>query len=87
MLERTYGVTAGDYAAILKEQRGRCPICGGSPKSKRLALDHDHKTGKPRGLLCSRCNHDLLGAAHDSVQILRAAINYLENPPADRVLT
>ena len=48
-----------------------------------LALDHDHKTGAVRGYLCQRCNHDLLGAAYDNVDILRAAVRYLETPPAD----
>ncbi len=36
-----------------------CGICGAPPKTKRLDRDHDHRTGKPRGLLCHRCNRVL----------------------------
>jgi hypothetical protein len=39
-----------------------------------------------RGVICKRCNHDLLGAAHDDIEILKRAIAYLESPPADAVL-
>lgn len=78
-LEKVYGITPGRYAAKLAEQRGVCAICWQPPVTKRLAVDHDHKTGQRRGLLCSRCNHDLLGAAHDSLTILRRAVAYLEH--------
>lgn len=75
---KTYGLGDGDYEALYRAQSGRCAICWARPRSKRLAVDHDHKTGAVRGLLCSRCNHDLLGAAHDDVAILRRAVAYLE---------
>lgn len=76
-VETTYGITAAEYAAKLAEQDGRCAICRGVPRSKRLAVDHNHKTGAVRGLLCKRCNHDLLGAAHDSIEMLERAVGYL----------
>jgi Recombination endonuclease VII len=41
---------------MLAEQGGGCAICGAEPKTKRLHVDHDHKTGAVRGLLCFRCN-------------------------------
>lgn len=82
MLVKTYDITADDYAALLKLQGGRCAICRGRPRSIRLAADHHHRTGVVRGLLCSRCNHDLLGAAHESIEILDNAINYLMDPPS-----
>ena len=45
------------YEHYIELNRGeRCGICGAAPKTKRLDRDHDHKTGLPRGLLCSRCN-------------------------------
>lgn len=80
-VEETYGLTTEGYAALLAAQGGRCAICWGVPRTKRLAVDHDHTSGAVRGLLCSRCNHDLLGAAHDDVEILRRAVAYLESPP------
>lgn len=82
MIERTYDLTAEQYAALLELQDGRCAICRGAPKSQRLSVDHDHRTGRVRGLLCSRCNHDLLGAAHDSLELLTRAAGYLETPPS-----
>lgn len=60
-----YGITADDYDRMLKEQDGKCKLCnkeehvrGTTPdkKPKRLAVDHCHKTGKVRGLLCHNCN-------------------------------
>lgn len=82
MIERTYGLTATEYDRLLAEQGGRCAICRARPKSKRLAVDHDHKTGAVRGLLCSRCNHDLLGSAWDSLAMATALWHYMNTPPA-----
>lgn len=82
MIEKTYGLTAGEYSALFDAQGGRCAICRARPKSKRLAVDHDHKTGAVRGLLCSRCNHDLMGSAWDSLALVVALWHYLNTPPA-----
>jgi hypothetical protein len=80
-VEKTYGITAEGYDALLKAQGGKCAICRARPVSKRLAVDHDHKTGAVRGLLCSRCNHDLMGSAWDSLAIAVALWHYLNTPP------
>jgi len=53
------GLSLEDYDALLVAQGGGCAICGTTPKSRRLHVDHDHKTGKVRGLLCMRCNRAL----------------------------
>lgn len=87
MVAKTYGLEAGDYERLLEAQGGRCAICRARPKSKRLAVDHDHKTGAVRGLLCSRCNHDLMGAAWDSLAIAVALWHYLNTPPASGTWT
>lgn len=81
-VEDNYGISAERYAEILKQQGGRCAICRNVPRTIRLAVDHDHQTGEPRGLLCKRCNHDLLGGGHDDVEMLYRAIAYLLYPPA-----
>ena len=81
-LESTYGIDAEEYDRIFKLQGGRCFICRNAPATKRFAVDHDHKSGDVRGILCKRCNHDLLGGAHDDVALLWRALGYLLFPPA-----
>jgi hypothetical protein len=78
---RIYGVEPDEFERVLQLQGGTCAICRNRQQSKRLALDHDHTTGEPRGILCQTCNYKLLGAAYDSVRILRAAVTYLEHTP------
>ncbi len=58
-LKKNFGITLEDYDRMFAEQKGLCKICGGDTPNKRLAIDHDHKTGKVRGLLCLRCNTKL----------------------------
>ncbi len=53
------GITDEGYAAMLAEQGGGCAICGSTPKTRRLHVDHDHASGRVRGLLCHRCNRAL----------------------------
>ena len=57
-LKHNYGIDHGWYEAKLAEQGGSCALCGGGPSAgdKYLAVDHNHKTGAVRGVLCSRCN-------------------------------
>lgn len=52
-----YGMSLEDYAWRVHGQKGRCLLCGEVPNTKRgLVVDHDHKNGRVRGLLCSPCN-------------------------------
>ena len=53
------GVTPEEYDRLLAEQDGGCAICGNPPKTRRLHVDHNHRTAKVRGLLCFRCNRGL----------------------------
>lgn len=83
-VEKVYGIDAAEYARLLKLQGGKCAICRARPRSKRLAVDHDHQTGAVRGLLCAGergCNRSLLGGAHDSISLISAAWHYLNTPP------
>lgn len=67
-----------DYERSLALQDGKCAICGDGPSLRRkLAVDHDHKTKRIRGLLCHRCNMGL-GLAEDSSVLLRAMADYLD---------
>ncbi len=50
-LLRKYNITKSDYGQILSEQKGVCAICGNSQKRRKLAVDHNHATGKIRGIL------------------------------------
>lgn len=81
-IKKEFGIDAVEYERLLDAQGGVCAICLGRPRSARLAVDHDHNNGAIRGLLCSRCNTELLGSAHDSVDILLRAVKYLQEPPA-----
>ena len=82
-LNRRYGISLHEYKEILKSQKGVCAICGkndGRMKNSTvypLSVDHDHKTGKVRGLLCNSCNSGL-GYFQDSLNFLNKAIIYLE---------
>lgn len=77
-LKIQFGLDWDEYDFLLAAQGGRCAICDGRPRKHLLAVDHDHKTGEIRGLLCSRCNHKLLGSANDDPARLRKAADYLE---------
>lgn len=77
-LKRNHGLSIGDYDAMLSKQDGKCAIHGGVCKSgRRLAVDHDHETGKIRELLCGQCNQ-ALGLLRESVEVFERAIRYLK---------
>ena len=75
---RKYGLTQAKYNSLFELQKGRCQICGGD-LNHGLNVDHDHKTGTVRGLLCSYCNTGL-GLFRDDVSTLARAIAYLVRP-------
>jgi hypothetical protein len=77
----SYGITVVEYAAILADQGGGCAICGKPPGKTWHAVDHDHATGRVRGVLCALCNH-MLGQAKDNPTLLRRAAEYLEESHA-----
>jgi hypothetical protein len=90
----TYNLTKEMYEALYKAQGGRCATCQrATGKTRRLSVDHDHKccSGRTscgrcvRGLLCRPCN-TLLGRARDAIEFFARCIEYLSNPPAQRIL-
>lgn len=77
---RKYGITWDEYLKMRENQGGKCAICGaeiGDVLGNRLYVDHDHDTGKVRGLLCADCNFGL-GKFRNDVVLMRKAIAYLE---------
>ena len=91
LLEKSYGMTIEQYDALLKAQDGKCAICKKvetyvnyrTRQVKRLAVDHDHKTGRVRGLLCNRCNR-ALGIVENIQESLPLFVDYLRRN-SDRV--
>jgi len=82
-LKATYGITLDEYDQMVIKQKNRCAICG-KPESRsikgavpRLGIDHNHKTGEIRELLCYSCNL-ALGYANDDPELLKRMIAYLE---------
>ena len=74
----SYGVTLEQWNEMFQAQGGRCAICGTHQCStkKSFSVDHCHKTGKVRGLLCQNCN-TALGKFKDDEELLHSAIRYL----------
>lgn len=78
---KTYGITPVDFEELKTRLNSCCAICRKPPSYKMgLCVDHDHATGKVRGLLCHKCNA-ALGAFNDDTNLLRSAISYLIDPP------
>ena len=79
-LKRNYGLTFEEFDLMLTHQDNSCAICKGTKtygRHKRFTVDHDHSTGKIRGLLCHRCN-TALGLIGDDIHTLKSMIKYLE---------
>ncbi len=89
-LKREFHVTLEEVNSVLKFQDYRCAGCKRPATEFRngLAVDHDHKTGKVRGLLCWLCNKALgkFADAEDTVPKMKSLIEYLEHPPFTVVL-
>lgn len=87
-LKREYGMSIEDFDQMLARQDGRCSIClSPSPKWKHgWNIDHCHKTGKIRAILCSNCNKTL-GLLGESIPTLHRMIQYIEqHQPAATLL-
>lgn len=76
-LRKQYGIGVDEYEQMLTDQGGGCAICGvkfGDPTGRKLAVDHCHKTGKVRGLLCGSCNQGLGKFGDDPDRLDRAGL-------------
>lgn len=84
-LAAIFNLTPAEYADILEAQGGGCAVCGRKPGDVQLPVDHDHRSGFVRGILCTFCNLRVV-AKHTDPKLLYRAAEYLENPPARRAL-
>ena len=77
---KVYGITLEQVQEMREQSGGICSICNreGKHHHKRLVIDHDHKTGKVRGLICSTCN-SMIGWCGEDTQTLQNLINYLNH--------
>lgn len=81
-VQSTYGLPPGTYGILYNFQGRTCAGCRRAKGiSKKLAVDHDHSTGRVRGLLCSTCNR-LLGHFRDDPETFLRLAAYLKSPPA-----
>lgn len=80
-----YGLKSGEYGKIYLVQGGKCAICRrATGATRKLSVDHDHKDGLVRGLLCRPCN-DLLGHLRDDPAAGYRIAAYLVDPPAQQI--
>ena len=80
-LRNKYGLTTVRFDEMLSAQNGKCAICGATAPNhhkKRLNVDHCHKTGAVRGLLCDACNR-AIGLLKDDPEIMKRAISYIQS--------
>lgn len=85
-LQKLYQITANDYDSLLAEQGHKCAICGSTETGRNdswFCVDHDHRTGEVRGLLCNNCNRGL-GLFKDNELILNSAENYVRTHRTNR---
>lgn len=73
-LKDRFGITLDEFNLMVESQGGGCWVCNSTNK---LSVDHDHATGKIRGILCNSCNRSL-GLLHDDIPRIRKLIDYLE---------
>lgn len=76
-LKREYNISTEEYEKMYKGQCGLCSICDKKEELYKLAIDHDHKTGRIRGLLCRKCNA-ALGLFGDNTETMKRAMKYIE---------
>ncbi len=76
-LKRRFGLTIDEFDKMLTEQSGKCYLCFTEILGKEVKVDHSHKTGKVRKLLCHNCN-TALGHLRDDVDLFKRCIDYLE---------
>lgn len=77
LLKRQFGLSLEKYTEMFNSQSGLCAICNKSQSYKMLAVDHNHKTGRVRGLLCSICN-TVLGLLYEDMTTMKSMMDYIQ---------
>ncbi|KKN73549.1 hypothetical protein LCGC14_0400010 [marine sediment metagenome] len=88
-LRANYGMTPEDYEQLLQAGNKRCWLCGTTEpgrNDKHFSVDHDHITGRIRGLLCFACNAGIIGRMEEREVTLKTLANYLKGKKACRIL-
>lgn len=91
-LKQDHGITLDEYERMVADQGGVCKICRRPPRGGRthhdqmLHVDHDHSSGRVRGLLCRQCNV-AIGFLDEDVEIIASAIHYLRRSAATETNT
>jgi hypothetical protein len=93
-LRKTYTISDQQFWMLFDVQNGKCCLCSRPARTKNLSVDHDHKCCKGsvscgrcvRGLLCGRCNTKLMPLVDHHLDVIHAAIEYANNPPAQQLL-
>jgi hypothetical protein len=75
---KRHNLSVTEFWTIYEEQDGTCPICDEALKPEESAIDHNHQTGKVRGILCKTCNRGL-GLLRDNPETLQRAVFYLKD--------
>ncbi len=77
--KRLYKIPVHEYDKMLEKQNDGCAICGElNLDGRRLAVDHNHNTGKIRGLLCQRCNGFIVGIIEKYPELIQKSVEYLK---------
>lgn len=77
-----YGLSRAEVEQMIADQGGLCPICNKRPATQ---VDHDHRTGKVRAILCLKCNAGL-GALKDDLRLVWSAVDYLHPIPLEELV-
>jgi len=82
-LKINYNLTPQQYRAMVDDTGGVCPVCGKHPT--QWQVDHNHRSGKIVGVVCKACNVGALAMTFHDTACVRHLLDYLENPPAERI--
>lgn len=80
-LRKKFGLDVESYRALVESANGRCPIC--LNRVTQWQVEHNHKTRKVTGVVCSRCNVGSLASTYHDIAYVKRLLTYLETPPAD----